>query len=246
MRPIEEITLPNVRKMFLPDPGMTIYDADLSGADAQVVAWEAHDEDLMAAFRAGLKVHHKNAEDMWGSAYTSLTGAAKEKRYAEIKKGVHLTNYGGSARTAAKSLGWTNHEAEQFQRRWFSIHPAIKQWHRRVESQLQQNRSLTNAFGYRVYYFDRIDTLLTQALAWGPQSSVAISCFRGAAQVRRELPWVQLLLQVHDSLVFQIPHSKEGEEAKIRFTLANPIPYPEPLVIAWGLKKSRVSWGDCA
>src|SRR5688572_14551564 len=110
-----KIKLPNVRKLLIPDPGYTMFDADLVGADAQVVAWEAEDEDLKAAFRAGLDVHDKNAEDMFGRAYTQLAGdkdsGPKSRKRKECKQGVHLTNYGGTARAITQVLGWTRHEA---------------------------------------------------------------------------------------------------------------------------------------
>lgn len=73
------LVLPNVRKLFIPDPGYTIYEADLRGADAMVVAWEADDEDLKDAFRRGLDVHAKNAEDMLGSLFTHAVGHARDK-----------------------------------------------------------------------------------------------------------------------------------------------------------------------
>ena len=42
----QSIPLPNIRKIFIPDPVYILIDSDLAGADAQVVAWEADDEDL--------------------------------------------------------------------------------------------------------------------------------------------------------------------------------------------------------
>ena len=49
------ISLPNVKKMFIPDEGYTIIDADLEKADAQIVAWESGDEELKQIFREGGK-----------------------------------------------------------------------------------------------------------------------------------------------------------------------------------------------
>jgi DNA polymerase I len=242
--------MPNIRKMFIPDPGMTIFDVDLAGADAQVVAYEAEDSDLIAAFAAGLDVHSKNAEDMWGHAFTSLPGdkhhGPKHRKRQECKQGVHLTNYGGSPRAAAKVLGWTVREAESFQRRWFSLHPGIKtNFHGRIERDLTQRRMVVNRFGYRRIYFDRIESVLPQALAWVPQSTVAETSFRGGLSLEQRCPWVQMLLQVHDSLVFQVPHERENDLAALREGLACPIPYATPLIIQWGLARSRTSWGDC-
>lgn len=258
-------TMPNIRKMFVPDPGYTMFDVDLAGADAQVVAYEAEDLDLINAFKAGLDVHSKNAEDLWGAAFTRLEGTKefgpKSKKRKECKQGVHLTNYGGSARTAAKVLGWTIREAEDFQRRWFSIHPGIKtNFHGRIESSLRNKRMVQNKFGYRRVYFDRIDSCFTEALAWIPQSTVAEVSFQGALQLLRrtgskygvhgellEFGWVEMLLQVHDSLVFQVRTEHENRIAEIREALRYPIPYetPHELNIQWGIARSRVSWGEC-
>jgi DNA polymerase-1 len=252
-------TMPNVRKMFVPDEGYTMFDVDLAGADAQVVAYEAEDQDLIQAFRQGLDVHSKNAEDMWGPAFTRLEGIARYKKRQQLKQGVHATNYGGSSRTLAKVLGWTVHEADTFQRRWFAIHPGIKKhFHGRIEADLRSTRMVTNRFGMRRVYFDRIDSCFTEALAWVPQSTVAEVSFRGGIQLERTTGseydsrgqmvrpgWVEMLLQVHDSLVFQVRHEHEGRTEELRAGLRYPIPYADPLVIQWGLARSRVSWGDC-
>jgi len=256
-----DIKLPNIRKQFVPDPGYTIYDADLAGADAQVVAWEAEDEDLKAAFRAGLDVHDHNAEAMFGTRYTSLVGEASRSgtpkgKFRKLnKQGVHLTNYGGSARTMATVLGWTVKESEDFQRRWFSIHPGILSWQRRVEHSLVTTRSVENAFGFRITYFDRIDAILPQALAWIPQSTVALVTYYGFLQLQDRHPharptqdrpsYFEELLQVHDSFVFQKPDTYYCSDLQIRNDLAIPVPYDDPLIIPWGLAKSNKSWGEC-
>ena len=237
--------LPNIRRLFIPDPGYVILDVDLAGADAQVVAWEAEDEDLKAAFRAGLKVHEKNATDIWGDLYTGLPpGHLRDRLYKQTKVCVHATNYIGSARTIAITQGWPVQKAADFQRRWFSLHPGIKRWHQRVERSLESSRKVVNAFGFHVVYFDRIDTILPEAVAWGPQSTVATTCFKGALQLRDRLPWVQILLQVHDSLVLQIPRARIKDLLLVRDALLNPIPYSDPLVIQWGLALSPRSWGE--
>jgi DNA polymerase-1 len=243
-------TMPNIRKMFIPDAGMTIFDVDLAGADAQVVAYEAEDLDLIDAFRKGLDVHSKNAEDLWGSAFTQLAGdkhnGPKSKRRTQTKIAVHATNYGGSARTIAKVLGWTVREAEGFQRRWFSLHPGVKtNFHGRIESDLQRTRMVVNRFGNRRVYFDRIDSVFTEALAWVPQSTVAEVSFRGGLALESTFPFVEMLLQVHDSLVFQVPSEHEHRIEEFKTALAYPIPYAVPLTIQWGVARSRVSWGDC-
>ena len=51
---LERFVKPNVRQMFVPDVGFTMFDADLMQADAAVVAWEADDRPLKEGFRAQL------------------------------------------------------------------------------------------------------------------------------------------------------------------------------------------------
>jgi DNA polymerase I len=246
--------LPNVRKLFIPDPGFVMIDADLSGADAQVVAWEAEDDDLKSAFRKGVKIHAKNATDLWGEAYTNLPGDTKNKstpkgaKYDQCKRAVHATNYGASDRTLHLNpdIGWSLSEANGFQTKWFTLHPGIRSWHRRVQDSIFSSRSVSNQFGYRIIYFDRIDNLLPQALAWIPQSTVAEVCFRGALRLEERCSYVEMLLQVHDSLVFQIPESRynASDLCDIRDALQIPVPYPDPLTIQWKLAASHQSWGD--
>jgi DNA polymerase-1 len=244
--PKPRIILPNVRKLIIPDPGYAIYEADLTGADAQVVAWEAEDEDLKAAFREGLDVHVKNAEDLWGPAFTRLVGHARKARRQSTKVGVHLTNYGGSARALAISQGWLVSEAERFQRRWFSLHPGVKtNFHNRVEASLATSKTITNRYGFRRVYFDRIDSVFGEALAWIPQSTVAITTYLGAFALEAAFPACEILLQVHDSLVFQFPLGKEPPAPDIRESLTIETPYPDPLYIPWKITRSTTSWGDC-
>ena len=245
--------LPNLKRMFLADPGYTLIDADLSGADAQVVAWEADDDDLKIAFRSGVNVHMMNAEMMFGADWTNAPGHHKQlgtkkgRMYYDLKRGVHLTNYVGSARTLATVLGWTVAEAERFQSRWFSLHPGIREWHKRVLSDLRSTHTVTNKCGYHRTYFDRPDSCLSEAIAWIPQSTIAISCFRGADRIQTLLPEAEILLQVHDSLVFQIPTKLLSDNNIWKFiaaALQNPIPYSDPLTIQWKIAASGANWAD--
>jgi DNA polymerase I-like protein with 3'-5' exonuclease and polymerase domains len=242
--------LPPVRELILPDPGKILIDVDLSGADAQVVAWTANDEDLKAAFKAGLKIHIKNFEDFYQTKFEDhhkykIAKGHIYPPYDEMKRGVHATNYGSSARTIAATLSWKTNEAENFKRRWFKLHPAIEQWHRRVDKELQLTGTIRNQFGYRIKYFERPSEVFTEALAWEPQSTVGIVCSRGGTQLDEQIPWVEILMQVHDSLVFQIPYHRFTPVSLglIRRTLEVKVPFKDPLIIPWGIKASKTSMG---
>ncbi len=265
---MEEIILPNVRKIFIPDLGWVMFESDLSGADAQVVAWEAEDEELKTSFKAGLNVHDKNAEDMWGSEFTRLQGNARYKKRQSNKHAVHGTNYGSTPQGLSHhpAIGWTVHEADKFQKRWFSLHPKIGPvtrsgtWHHRVQQSINKYKMVANRFGYRRVYFDRPDEVFTEALAWVPQSTVALVTFYGALKlvknfllkepltieevVRKGNPNLEILLQVHDSLVFQVREMDAWQTSEMTRLLNTSVPYDDPLLIPWGFKSSKSCWGD--
>ena len=243
------IRLPNVRKFFQPDPGYILFDVDLAGADAQIVAWEADDKPLKEAFRAhaagtGPKVHCVNSIAIFGSK--AGNDGKTDPYYSRAKAGVHLTNYGGKAKTCASALAISVREAEFFQSEWFRLHPAIKEWHLRVENDLRTTRSVRNPFGFVRTYFDRIDDqLLGQALAWCPQSAVAIIIDTAYNRITDSIPEAQILLQVHDSLVGQVPIPLWHKvKPRIREALEVVVPYADPLIVPTGLATSTVSWGD--
>lgn len=232
--------VPNFRTAIVPPEGFTTFECDLERADLQIVVWEADDQDLKCKMREGVDIHHENAKDIYG--VTSPTAVQREKS----KTFVHLTDYAGSARTAAIALGQTVHETDMAQRRWFAAHPGIKKWHERVEASLVAGRTVTNRFGYRMVFFDRVAGLLPQALAWIPQSSIAIyaSLLHMAFE---QIPGVKIQLQVYDSVMGCYPTVDEQNVIE-QLSAAKKIfiPYDDPLCIPLTLKTSSVSWGDCA
>lgn len=218
---------------------------DLPQADARVVAWESGDRDLIELFLDPKRhLHKENALLLFG-----YVPEKSDLKYYYAKQGVHLTNYGGSPTVLAKTLNITIREAERFQAIWFEKHRPIKAWHNRTLLELSTRRYVENILGFRRFYFDRIENLLKEALAWIPQSTVGVSTDLAVLAILADSELsragVQFLQQGHDSALFQwptghtnfvVPRMKE----KIRVTL----PYPEPLVFEGGLKLSDKSWGE--
>jgi DNA polymerase I-like protein with 3'-5' exonuclease and polymerase domains/uracil-DNA glycosylase len=247
---------PRFRRFVLPDPGYELEDWDLDRADAQVVAWDAGDDDLKEVFRRGDNIHIINCKKIFPQTATwsdeAIQATAKhpesaQKFYTLTKNAVHGINYGVYKNTLAKTIGVTAHEAQRLIDRWFAEHPAIAAWHERVEEDLQLRRCVTNAFGFRRVYFDRMSpSLVQEALAWIGQSTVAIVISKALLNIYHELPEVDLLLQVHDSLLLQVPIDRREElRPLIQDQMLIEIPYPDPLTIPVGGKASENNWYDC-
>lgn len=250
--------LPNLRSAIIPDPGCTIFNCDLERADLQVVAWEADDSALKQALRDHADIHLVNAIELFdikGIPYDECFPA--HSRYDEHKEKweqkrhfgktfCHLSNYGGKERTCAVKVHVTVHQASLLQKRWFEMHPGILRWHQRTEAQLLGTRTIHNKFGYRRIYLDRIDGLLPEALAWLPQSTVAILVSLQQMAIEEALgSEVAIFMQGHDSLIGQYRTEHEGiilphmQKASLIS-----IPYDDPLYIPLELATSASSWGE--
>lgn len=255
------IHLPNIRKLFIPDPGYTFFDMDLDRADLQVVVWECDDAPLKKALRGGIDMHCMNACDIFNIKsipyeelaeshpnYKDHRAKIGEALRGKAKAGVHATNYGVGDRKLAQALGITVHEASRFRANWFAAHPGVKRWHLRTEESASKRGFIENLFGARLYTLGRIN--LPELLGWLPQSTVAgvinraLVAIDGAEQAGETS--IQLLIQVHDSLAGQFLTSKRDEEVeKLRSLSQIVVPYPEPLIIPVGINCSTQSWGHC-
>jgi DNA polymerase I-like protein with 3'-5' exonuclease and polymerase domains len=170
------------------------------------------------------------------------------KQRQKAKAGVHAVDYYCQDRTLAVTLGISVHEAGKFIKSWFGAHPGIQAWHQRTIASLQATRTVHNKWGYRRIFYDRLDSIIPEALAWIPQSTVGITINKIWYEIYSKLPEVQVLLQVHDSLAGQFPTAQaESCITGIReLARSVVIPYDIPLNIPLGTKTSTTSWGDCA
>jgi len=255
------IALPNIRKLLIPDEGMTFFDADLDRADLQVVVWEADDADLKKALRENIDLHCFNAVtvyDIKGIPYDELSESHPnypehrkrigEARRGKTKAGIHATNYGVGDRKLAQTLGITVHEASLFRSKWFAARPGVRKWHLRTEESIAKRGYIENRFGARLYNFGRVN--LPEFLGWLPQSTVAGVINRALINIdsaaERHETTIQLLLQCHDSLAGQFKTSRMAEEVETIKRLGRVVvPYDDPLTIPVGIKTSNISWGDC-
>ena len=257
------LPLPNLRACFLPDPGYALVEADLARADAQVIAYEANAHDLKAQLRDDIDIHSENARMLFGHVWQG----SRLRQVREIaprdmhgngmsyrdnaKRWVHATNFAGRARTVASTIVCPEPHVARCQRWWLEErHPQIGALHHRIDRDMRSRRNpvIFNRFGFRRVYVggDRQSNLLGQALAWIAQSTIAIVINTALLRVDETLPALQLLLQVHDSLLGQV-RLDQLDDALItclRECMAVTVPYDDALVIPSEIKWSPHHWGD--
>lgn len=243
------LSLPNVRKIFIPDPGFTMFDTDLSKADLRIVTWESDEPEMKAMLREGRDPYVETAREFYKDPTIKKTreDGSEHPRYRTFKSFAHGTHYLGTPTGLARRLGLSVHQAETTQRWYFGRFPRIKEWQSEFCAHLRSKRYVQNIFGYRRYYFDRIDDETCRAaIAWLPQSTVALYINRIWMNLYERFPHIWVLLQVHDSLVGQFPTFRKAEcLSQLHEAGQIVLPYADPLIIPVGIKTSEKSWGDC-
>jgi DNA polymerase I-like protein with 3'-5' exonuclease and polymerase domains/uracil-DNA glycosylase len=243
------LRLPNVRRLFIPDPGFTIFDTDLSKADLRIVAWESDEPELKAMLKEGRDPYVETAREFYHDPTIRKTrdDGSEDPRYKTFKSFAHGSHYLGTPRGLSQRLGLTVAAAKRTQRWYFGKYPAIRRWQDEFKARVAAKRYVENIFGYRRYYFDRPDdAMFREAIAWLPQSTVALYINRIWMNLYEKFPHIWILLQVHDSLMGQFPTFRK-EECLRQLGEASQIvlPYADPLIIPVGIKTSERSWGDC-
>ncbi len=232
---------PNMRKMMIPDEGYTICGMDLDRADLQVVAWDSGEPTMKKKLRSGLDIHTLNAQDIFQVAYEDVAKSQRDM----AKMACHAMNYYIRPRTLAIKLGVKVKRAEEIMETWFAANPKIAEWQEIVKGEAFRTRRIKNAFGYQtIILSDLTNKTVSEALAWIPQSTVGLVIQRAMINLHEECPEVELLLQVHDELIFQFKGDPYEVLPKVRELSLIEIPYEDPLTIPVGFKISQKSWGE--
>lgn len=193
-----------VRSIFIPDPGKMFINADLSQAEARVVAYISGESRLQAVFsNAHGDVHTRNAALVFKKRIEDVTPGERQLG----KTLVHAANYGVGARTFGNHVGKSQNEAQQLLNQYHAMYPCIKLWHREVEEKLRKTRTLTTPLGRKRTFFGRWSPqLIREAIAYVPQSTVSDLLNHSLIRAWDALPqdW-EILMQVHDSVLMQVP-----------------------------------------
>lgn len=221
---LQNITL-ELRRVFESDPGWKLCNSDLQQAESWIVGllvWATvGDPSYLLACASG-DLHTTVAKLVWPSVTSQVGkpgGPANDREAVEqifyrqfsfrdmAKRGGHATNYYGTPRTVARHLKVEERVIADFQAAYFGAFPGIPKWHRWVAHQIGLHQCLTTPLGRRRHFFGRPgdDATLREAIAFCPQSVVGDLLNLALWRLWKFVPEIQLLAQVHDSIVFQYP-----------------------------------------
>jgi DNA polymerase-1 len=207
-----------IRRAFIASPGMKLVSADYSQIELRLLAEIAGIEQLRKAFRDGLDIHALTASEMFGVPVKGMPADIRRRAKA-INFGII---YGISAFGLANQLGIAREEAGAYIRKYFERFPGIRDYMEETKKFAKENGYVETLFGRKCHYPDikasnaSIRSFNERAAINARLQGTAADIIRRAmirmdsALTKKKLG-AQMLLQVHDELVFEVP---EGEVEK--------------------------------
>lgn len=223
-----------LRSVFVADPGYKLGNLDLEQADARNVGalcwnelvtrpdWTEDSAGKYLDFCESGDLHTNvcrlaNPGLGWDAELTDRQIADqiayRHLTYRDLMKKLgHGSNFMGQPPTMAKHAKLPVSMAKEFQDAYFRTFPCIPAWHGSIISAIKNGAQLTTPFNRRRYFFGRPNDAAThrEAVAHEPQSMTADEINTGIIKLWRA-DRVQLLMQVHDNILFQFKEELEDE-----------------------------------
>ena len=211
-----------LRRMFVPERGNVLVDADYSQIELRLLAHIAQDETMIGAFRAGEDIHTVTASQVFGVPAEAVT-----KQMRSHAKAVNFgIVYGISAFSLAQDIGVSVYEAKEYIQNYLERFSGIRRYmteivekakeqgyvetlmHRRRDlPELTASNFATRSFGERV--------ALNMPIQGTAADVMKLAMVRVFDRLRREAPEARLLLQVHDELIVECPEAMAEQTARL-------------------------------
>lgn len=200
-----------IRKAFVAPDGMVLLAADYSQIELRIMAHLSGDEGLLSAFENGEDIHKMTAAEVFDVAPSKVS---KEQRRSAKAINFGLI-YGMSPFGLAKQLGIDRGEAKQYVDRYFERYPGVKEYMEQTRKRARKVGHVETVFGRRLYLPDinaknaaRRQYAERTAINAPMQGTAADIIKRAMISIHQWLmdedPGAELIMQVHDELVFEV------------------------------------------
>ena len=227
-----------IRRAFIATPGHKLVSADYSQIELRLLAEIADIPVLKQAFRDGLDIHAMTASEMFGVPIKDMPGEIRRRAKA-INFGII---YGISAFGLANQLGIAREEASAYIKKYFERFPGIRAYMDDDAGILPQERLCHHAVRPQ-------DVTTPTSRPPTPRSAPSTSApsinarLQGTAAdiIRRAMIRMedalaekklsaQMLLQVHDELIFEVPDDEVAATLPVVQHVMQDAPFPAVLL----------------
>jgi DNA polymerase I len=222
-----------IRRAFIAERGMKLVSADYSQIELRLLAEIAGIEQLRKAFRDGLDIHAMTASEMFGVPVKNMPAEVRRRAKA-INFGII---YGISAFGLANQLGIEREEAGAYIRKYFERFPGIRDYIEETKAFAKKHGFVETLFGRKCHYPD-IGASNASIRAFNERAAINARLQGTAADIIRRAMIrmdgaltkkklnAQMLLQVHDELVFEVPEAEVDKTLPVVTSVMVEAPLP--------------------
>jgi len=212
-----------IRRAFVPgDPGQLLLSADYSQIELRILAHITGDENLIAIFREDEDLHRAAAMEIFGVGPDQVTGQMRS--FAKmVNFGIP---YGISEFRLAREMGISVEEAAHYVSRYFARFPKVHEYVRNVPAQARAAGYVKTLLGRRRFLPEL--TTRSPSLRAAAERMAINSPMQGTAADIIKLAMLRvhdqlaargfeanMILQVHDELLFEVPEAEIPETARL-------------------------------
>jgi DNA polymerase-1 len=205
-----------IRTAFVAAPGKILISADYSQIELRVLAHIADIQALKDAFEEGLDIHAMTASEMFGVPVAGMPSDVRRRAKA-INFGII---YGISAFGLANQLGIPRGEAGDYIKTYFERFPGIRDYMDEQRRRVKQDGYVMTIFGRKINFPNANSShaaersFVERASINAPIQGSAADIIRRAMirmepELKRAGIEADMLLQVHDELIFEVPLGTE-------------------------------------
>jgi DNA polymerase-1 len=222
-----------IRRAFIATPGNKLVSADYSQIELRLLAEIADVPALRQAFKDGTDIHAMTASEMFGVPVKGMPADVRRRAKA-INFGII---YGISAFGLANQLGIPREEAAAYIKKYFERFPGIRDYMEETKAFAKKNGYITTLFGRKCHYPD-ISASNPSLRAFNERASINARLQGSAADIIRRAMirmedalakkkfGAQMLLQVHDELVFEVPEREVEKTLPVIKRVMEEAPHP--------------------
>ncbi len=209
--------LPNIRRVFTPDPGCVFVSGDLSQAELRTIAYLSGDANLQAIYTdTNRSLHKEVAAQFYGEGYSY-------EQYVRAKNINFGVAYWQSAFGFAQLYKMPQSEAQKFIDFWWERFPQVWEWTKATEQEMLDKGELQSPFGHkRRFYVIPADQsarlhVAKQAINFRPQNVAGNVTLWALCDFAAKVDWrvAQPRITVHDNIVVNCLEQHTDEVAHL-------------------------------